>query len=119
MGLRQNRVAGSTESAADSAEVRRSRFVFVLGWGGADHPRPGARAMPGRTQPRRWRPTSRPDETPASFQSMTKQVAPFLMFQNADAEEAMAFYTALFDDGRILDVARYGAEGPGPEGTVV
>jgi predicted 3-demethylubiquinone-9 3-methyltransferase (glyoxalase superfamily) len=49
---------------------------------------------------------------------MPKQLTPFLMFQNADAEEAMTFYTSLFDDGRVLDVARYGPEGPGPEGTV-
>ena len=49
---------------------------------------------------------------------MAQHAAPFLMFQNADAEEAMTFYTGLFDDGQVLDVARYGAEGPGPEGTV-
>lgn len=30
----------------------------------------------------------------------------------------MTFYTSLFDDGHIADVARYGPEGPGPEGTV-
>jgi predicted 3-demethylubiquinone-9 3-methyltransferase (glyoxalase superfamily) len=50
---------------------------------------------------------------------MAKQVTPFLMFQGgAVAERAMTFYTSLFDDGRILDVTRYGAGGPGPEGTV-
>ena len=49
---------------------------------------------------------------------MPKQIAPFLMFQAADAERAMTFYTSLFDDARIIDVARYGPDGPGPEGTV-
>ena len=49
---------------------------------------------------------------------MAHHAAPFLMFQNADAEEAMTFYTSLFDDGQVLDVAKYGAEGPGPEGTI-
>lgn len=49
---------------------------------------------------------------------MAKQVAPFLMFQGGRAEEAMSFYTSLFDDGRILDVVRYGPDGPGPVGTV-
>jgi predicted 3-demethylubiquinone-9 3-methyltransferase (glyoxalase superfamily) len=49
---------------------------------------------------------------------MAKQVAPFLMFQGVLAEQAMDFYTSLFDDGQILEVARYGAEGPGPEGSV-
>ena len=49
---------------------------------------------------------------------MAKRSAPFLMFQNGEAEEAMTFYTSLFDDGRVADVARYGPDGPGPEGTV-
>jgi predicted 3-demethylubiquinone-9 3-methyltransferase (glyoxalase superfamily) len=49
---------------------------------------------------------------------MARQSAPFLMFQGGVAEQAMTFYTSLFDDGRILDVTRYGADGPGPEGTV-
>ena len=50
---------------------------------------------------------------------MPKQITPFLMFQKADAEQAMTFYTSLFDDGRIIDIARFGPEGPGPEGTVM
>ena len=49
---------------------------------------------------------------------MPKQVVPFLMFQGANAERAMTFYTSLFADGRIVDITRYGPEGPGPEGTV-
>lgn len=31
----------------------------------------------------------------------------------------MTFYTSLFDDGDIVHMARYGPEGPGPEGSVV
>lgn len=49
---------------------------------------------------------------------MAKQSAPFLMFQGGVAEQAMTFYTSLFDDGRAVEVARYGPDGPGPEGTV-
>jgi len=49
---------------------------------------------------------------------MPKMIAPFLMFQGAVAEQAMSFYTSLFPDGRVLDISRYGAEGPGPEGSV-
>jgi predicted 3-demethylubiquinone-9 3-methyltransferase (glyoxalase superfamily) len=49
---------------------------------------------------------------------MAKQIAPFLMFQDGQAEEAMNFYVSLFDDGRIVKIARYGPEGPGPEGRV-
>ena len=48
---------------------------------------------------------------------MPKQIAPFLMF-TGNAEQAMTFYTSLFDDGRIVDITRFGPEGPGPEGTV-
>jgi predicted 3-demethylubiquinone-9 3-methyltransferase (glyoxalase superfamily) len=53
----------------------------------------------------------------ATLRTMPKQVAPFLMFQG-DAERAITFYTSLFDDARVLDITRYGAEGPGPEGTI-
>jgi predicted 3-demethylubiquinone-9 3-methyltransferase (glyoxalase superfamily) len=54
----------------------------------------------------------------ATLPAMAKQVAPFLMFQGGVAERAITFYTSLFDDARVLDIARYGADGPGPEGTV-
>lgn len=49
---------------------------------------------------------------------MTKAtISPFLMFQG-DAEKAINFYVSLFDDGSILDIVRYGADGPGAEGSV-
>jgi predicted 3-demethylubiquinone-9 3-methyltransferase (glyoxalase superfamily) len=48
---------------------------------------------------------------------MPKQVMPFLMFQG-DAEEAITFYTSLFDDAEIVDITRYGPGEPGAEGTV-
>jgi predicted 3-demethylubiquinone-9 3-methyltransferase (glyoxalase superfamily) len=48
---------------------------------------------------------------------MAKQVAPFLMF-TGNAEQAVSMYTSLFDDGRILDLTRFGPEGPGVEGSV-
>ena len=47
------------------------------------------------------------------------ELVPFLMFQNSDAAEAMAFYTSLFPDDAVLSDQRYGPEGPGVEGTVV
>lgn len=49
---------------------------------------------------------------------MAKQITPFLMFQGGVAEQAMTFYVSLFDDGLVVEVARYGSDGPGPEGTV-
>jgi predicted 3-demethylubiquinone-9 3-methyltransferase (glyoxalase superfamily) len=50
---------------------------------------------------------------------MTKTtVTPFLMFEG-QAEQAMNFYISLFDDGKVLDVTRYGPQGPGTEGSVM
>jgi predicted 3-demethylubiquinone-9 3-methyltransferase (glyoxalase superfamily) len=43
----------------------------------------------------------------------------FLMFQDGRAEEALTFYTSLFDDAKIVNITRYGSEGPGEEGKVV
>lgn len=42
----------------------------------------------------------------------------FLMFEGR-AEEAMNFYVSLFPTSRIVDVKRYGKEGPGKEGWVM
>ena len=50
-----------------------------------------------------------------------KSVATFLMFsggQHGKAEEAVRFYTSVFDNGEILGIERYGAGESGPEGTV-
>jgi predicted 3-demethylubiquinone-9 3-methyltransferase (glyoxalase superfamily) len=44
-------------------------------------------------------------------------VTPFLMF-TGQAEEAMRFYTSLLPDAGIVSIDRYGADGPGAEGTV-
>lgn len=47
----------------------------------------------------------------------TQKISTFLMFEG-HAEEAMKFYMSLFDDAEIVEINRYGAEGPGPEGSV-
>lgn len=47
-----------------------------------------------------------------------KQITPFLWFDN-QAEEAVNYYISLFKDSKIGQVARYGKEGPGPEGQVM
>ena len=49
---------------------------------------------------------------------MTKAV-PFLMFQGGKAEAALDFYVATVPGSRIVSMQRFGAEGPGPEGTVL
>lgn len=41
------------------------------------------------------------------------------MFQGGVAREAIEYYVSLFDDGEIVSLTAYGAEGPGPEGTVM
>lgn len=42
-----------------------------------------------------------------------------LTFQKNDAEEAMNFYVNLFDEAEILDIHRWGEDGPGKEGTIM
>ena len=38
---------------------------------------------------------------------------------DTEGEEAATFYTAVFPSSKITDIARYGAGGPRPEGTVM
>ncbi|TCP53913.1 putative 3-demethylubiquinone-9 3-methyltransferase (glyoxalase superfamily) [Tumebacillus sp. BK434] len=45
------------------------------------------------------------------------QITTFFMFEG-QAEAAMNFYTSIFDNSDITSISRYGAEGPGPEGSV-
>ncbi|RJE83593.1 VOC family protein [Paenibacillus sp. 1011MAR3C5] len=47
-----------------------------------------------------------------------QKINTFLMFEG-QAEEAMNFYIALFEDSEIISISRYGPEGPGEEGTVI
>lgn len=47
-----------------------------------------------------------------------QKITTFLMFEG-QAEAAMNFYMSLFPDSKILSIQRYGAEGPGREGSVV
>lgn len=38
---------------------------------------------------------------------------------DTQAEEAAEFYTSIFSNSKILEISRYGASGPGPEGTAM
>ena len=50
---------------------------------------------------------------------MSKQkITPFLWF-DANAEEAVHYYTAIFKHSKILQVTHYGDTGPGPKGSVM
>jgi predicted 3-demethylubiquinone-9 3-methyltransferase (glyoxalase superfamily) len=47
-----------------------------------------------------------------------QKITPFLWF-NANAEEAVRFYTSVFKPSKIVRIARCGAAGPGKPGTVL
>lgn len=47
-----------------------------------------------------------------------QKITPFLWFDH-QAEEAVAFYTSIFKNSRITDIARYGEAGPGVPGSVM
>jgi len=49
---------------------------------------------------------------------MPQKITPNLWF-DTEAEEAAAFYTSIFEDGRIVHVAHYTEAGPRPAGTVM
>ncbi|WP_371501803.1 VOC family protein [Kitasatospora sp. NBC_00374] len=46
-----------------------------------------------------------------------QKITTFLMFEGR-AEEAITYYLSLFDDAEVIDITRYGPDGPGKEGTV-
>jgi predicted 3-demethylubiquinone-9 3-methyltransferase (glyoxalase superfamily) len=47
-----------------------------------------------------------------------KGITPCLWF-DTEGEDAATFYTSLFPNSRIKEIARYGSAGPRPEGTVM
>jgi predicted 3-demethylubiquinone-9 3-methyltransferase (glyoxalase superfamily) len=47
-----------------------------------------------------------------------QKITPFLWF-NDNAEEAMNFYTSIFKNSKVLNIARYGEAGPGANGRVM
>jgi predicted 3-demethylubiquinone-9 3-methyltransferase (glyoxalase superfamily) len=49
---------------------------------------------------------------------MQQKITPCLWF-DTEGEDAARFYTSIFPNSRVVDVARYGSAGPRPEGTVM
>ena len=47
-----------------------------------------------------------------------QKITPFLWFDD-QAEEAANFYVSLFDNSKIVNISRYGEEGPGVPGKVM
>ncbi len=50
---------------------------------------------------------------------MKNQIKTFLTFQDNNAEQAMNFYVELFDKSKIVNVQRWGKEGPVEEGKIM
>lgn len=50
---------------------------------------------------------------------MKQKIQTSLTFQKNNAEQAMNFYVELFDNSKIIDLQRWGKEGPGKEGTIM
>jgi predicted 3-demethylubiquinone-9 3-methyltransferase (glyoxalase superfamily) len=46
------------------------------------------------------------------------KITPWLWF-DTEGEEAAEFYTSIFPNSKITEIARYGSAGPRPEGTVM
>ena len=49
---------------------------------------------------------------------MQKKITTFLTFDD-QAEEAVALYTSIFENSRIVSTTRYGDAGPGPKGSLM
>jgi predicted 3-demethylubiquinone-9 3-methyltransferase (glyoxalase superfamily) len=47
-----------------------------------------------------------------------QKITTFLTF-NDQAEEAVNFYTSIFEDSKVVSTSRYGEAGPGPEGALM
>ena len=50
---------------------------------------------------------------------MNQKISTFLTFQKNNAEQAMNFYIALFDDAKIIEIKRWTKDGPGKEGAIM
>ncbi len=50
--------------------------------------------------------------------AIQQKITPFLWL-DANAEEAVGFYTSIFKNSRIVTRSRYGDSGPGPKGSIM
>lgn len=50
---------------------------------------------------------------------MTTSLQTFFTFQNGQAGGALELYAEVFRDFELVEIERYGPDGPGPEGTVM
>lgn len=52
------------------------------------------------------------------MKNLKQKITTLLMFSD-QAEEAMNFYTSIFEESEITSITRYGKDGPGKEGSVL
>ncbi|GEQ85424.1 VOC family protein [Patiriisocius marinistellae] len=51
--------------------------------------------------------------------NMKQQITTFLTFQKSNAEDAMNFYVDLFDNSKIINIQRWGENGPVEKGKIM
>src|SRR4051794_36572958 len=71
-----------------------------------------------RGLPERWQPTGRRAAGDTRGRRIMPKITPCLWF-DTQGEEAAHFYTSVFKNSRIVEIARYGEAGPRPAGTVM
>lgn len=54
-----------------------------------------------------------------NLKAINNQIATFLTFQTGDSEEAMNLYVELFDNSKIINIKRWGKDGPGKVGSIM
>jgi predicted 3-demethylubiquinone-9 3-methyltransferase (glyoxalase superfamily) len=96
--------------------VSRTRDVEVAtadtGWPDGAHPGgivTGVRRLGGCRACRR----------PTTVVAVAHQVRTFLTFQGGVATAALDLYRTVFEDFELLNIAHYGPDGPGPQGTIM
>src|SRR5690606_11779082 len=73
--------------------------------------------LPPAFQLHRFNTTLHPQHHPLSLHDALPITS--LTFQKNDAEQAMNFYVSLFENSEILNIQRWGKEGPGKEGSIM
>lgn len=65
------------------------------------------------------KPIVKKENQESKLMEMKGQIATFLTFQKENAEKAMNFYVELFNNSEIIEVKRWGKDGPVKEGSIM
>jgi predicted 3-demethylubiquinone-9 3-methyltransferase (glyoxalase superfamily) len=111
-------------------EIEGDTFWYWFGNKGSDNYSRGIFSKDGNTITGRWQWPESEGKTGGYEYTMTRvkeqsgreintqKIIPFLWFDDK-AEEAMNFYTSIFENSKVLSIMRYREAGPGPERTVM